>query len=269
MSLYYFIKQRITAELLRLKEITTPDAIANYGHIYPKADNLLYFQDGAGVEHALTLVDKNYGEAYIYNNAVNTVIETADIPIALRQILEGSCNNFTFDAGSTGTITSYQSGIGGAGFTRVNSVGHGLSNGDVITIRGASVAGYNGVHTVSSVNVDYFDIDENFSVDGGASDFDQGASLTANGGTDGMYACAWIISTAPALACQLSWKIYVNATPQNKSVSERIYENNSMKGAAANSIVNIVTGDKIWLSVQSDSTADILNVHGNFNLHQL
>ena len=44
-----------------LKETTTPTADAGYGKVYTKADNRLYFQDGAGVEHALTsLAFKSY-----------------------------------------------------------------------------------------------------------------------------------------------------------------------------------------------------------------
>ena len=43
---------RINAAL-HLPEITTPTAIVNYGSIYPKTDNNLYFQDGAGVEKTL------------------------------------------------------------------------------------------------------------------------------------------------------------------------------------------------------------------------
>ena len=39
-----------------MKETTTPTAVANYGAIYPKADNRLYFQDGAGLEHVLSLI---------------------------------------------------------------------------------------------------------------------------------------------------------------------------------------------------------------------
>ena len=34
-----------------MKECTTPAAVANMGALYTKADNHLYFQDGAGVEH--------------------------------------------------------------------------------------------------------------------------------------------------------------------------------------------------------------------------
>ena len=35
----------------------TPSAVADYGKIYTKSDNLLYFQDGAGVEHTIGIVD--------------------------------------------------------------------------------------------------------------------------------------------------------------------------------------------------------------------
>ncbi|MFC1658221.1 NosD domain-containing protein [Candidatus Omnitrophota bacterium] len=39
--------------VLNLKETTTPTADTDYGKIYTKNDNKLYFQDGAGSEHAL------------------------------------------------------------------------------------------------------------------------------------------------------------------------------------------------------------------------
>jgi len=215
------------------------------------------------------LVKSKYGEAYIYDNAVNTIIETANIPIALRQISVGSLNGFTFNAGSTGVITSFQIGTGGAGFTRVNSVGHGLSNGAIVTGRGSTVAAYNGVHTVSSVSTDYYDIDATFSADGGVSDWDQGTHLIVGAGSAGAYASTWDMNTAPAAACTLRWQMYINAAEQIKSTSERIYENNSLKGANATAIFTVAEGDIIWLAVQSDGTANILNLHGNFNLHKL
>ncbi len=39
-----------------MKEVTTPTALADHGRIYTKADNKLYFQDGAGTEHELAFV---------------------------------------------------------------------------------------------------------------------------------------------------------------------------------------------------------------------
>lgn len=41
---------------VNLKEITTPTAKADYGAIYTKVNNKLYFQDGAGVEHEINFV---------------------------------------------------------------------------------------------------------------------------------------------------------------------------------------------------------------------
>jgi len=42
--------------ILFLLETTTPTAITNYGAIYTKNDNKLYFQDGAGTEHTIAFV---------------------------------------------------------------------------------------------------------------------------------------------------------------------------------------------------------------------
>jgi hypothetical protein len=41
---------------LELQETTTPTATADYGKIYCKSDNKLYFQDGAGTEHEIAFV---------------------------------------------------------------------------------------------------------------------------------------------------------------------------------------------------------------------
>jgi len=41
---------------LHLFETTTPTAVTNYGAIYTKNDNELYFQDGAGNEKTVTTV---------------------------------------------------------------------------------------------------------------------------------------------------------------------------------------------------------------------
>ncbi len=42
--------------VLMLKETTTPTADTNYGKLYTKNDNKLYFQDGANAEHEISLV---------------------------------------------------------------------------------------------------------------------------------------------------------------------------------------------------------------------
>ena len=42
--------------VLMLTETTTPTADTNYGKVYCKSDNKLYFQDGAGAEHEVAFV---------------------------------------------------------------------------------------------------------------------------------------------------------------------------------------------------------------------
>ena len=52
----YTAKWKEAKENLRiqLKERATPTADADYGKIYTKTDNKLYFQDGAGTEHEIS-----------------------------------------------------------------------------------------------------------------------------------------------------------------------------------------------------------------------
>lgn len=46
----------IVDDCVAMLETATPGAVANYGRIYCKNDNKLYFQDGAGVEHEIAFV---------------------------------------------------------------------------------------------------------------------------------------------------------------------------------------------------------------------
>jgi len=229
----------------------------------------VYIADGIGSglwsEHAIS--DKYYGEAYTYNNTVDTVIETANIPIALRQIVTGSLDGFTFAAGGTASISVYADYSGTVAGTVLATSTHGLATDDIITIRGTT--SYNGVHQVTVVDATHFYFTDTWVANDGASDYDQGAHLIVGTLAGGKYATTWDMNTAPAGACQLFWQMYINTTAQPKSTSERNYANNDLKGANATATLEVVAGDIIWLSVKSTTTANILNKHGNFNLHQL
>jgi len=48
--------ERWRPDVLRIKEGATPVAEADYGKVYTKNDNKIYFQDGAGVEHEIAFV---------------------------------------------------------------------------------------------------------------------------------------------------------------------------------------------------------------------
>ncbi len=92
----------IESGLLTLKETTTPTADTDYGKIYNKSDNRLYWQTGAGTE--LTIHDSN---------------DTVDIPINITM----------YDAAPAfGALTQFNGGI------EMLSEADTLSNGDDITI---------------------------------------------------------------------------------------------------------------------------------------
>jgi hypothetical protein len=46
----------IETGIICIKETTTPTAKTDYGKVYTKSDNKLYFQDGAGNEHEIQFV---------------------------------------------------------------------------------------------------------------------------------------------------------------------------------------------------------------------
>lgn len=215
---------------------------------------------------AIRTVPKRYGEAYICDNSNATVIETAGTPIAIRQIISGILHNFNFDAGSTGAITAFADYTGTvAGAVLVTSGTHGLSTGNIITIRGTT--SYNGIFSVTVVDVNSFYIIDTWVADDGASDWDQGASLTCV--ESSVYACYWRMNTGPDAACTLTWKVNVNATPQCPSIAEKKMAINDYDSCSSSCLLTLVTGDTVWLSVQSDSTADITNKYGEFGIHRL
>lgn len=45
----------IVSDQYTLRETTTPTAVGDWGKVYTKNDNKLYFQDGAGTEHTVTI----------------------------------------------------------------------------------------------------------------------------------------------------------------------------------------------------------------------
>lgn len=253
---------------LHMEEIITPKAVDSVGKIYTKSDNVLYFQDGAGVEQALSVVGDYYGEAYIYNNSDATVIETADTPIALRvNILSGTLDGFTFGAGSTAAITAYADYSGTVAGTVLATSTHGLATGTIVTIRGTT--NYNGIFAITVVDSTHFYFTDTWVADDGASDFDQPARLTAGAGAAGTYASTWQMSTAPASACTLIWKMNRNTVPCYKSTAERKYAINDLDTCSSSCIFTVADGEIIWLSVQSSDTGNITNKHGEFYLLRL
>lgn len=80
---------------LFIAEIATPVARPNYGAIYPKDDNILYFQDGAGIEHSVD-VDDAGGD--VVGPGASTDNALARFHLATGKIIQNS-NAILNDAG--------------------------------------------------------------------------------------------------------------------------------------------------------------------------
>jgi hypothetical protein len=253
--------------VFRVAETTTPTAQANYGAYYTKSDNIPYFQDGAGNEKALATSDANYGSMYLDDNSTATTIETAGTPIMLRNWTAGSnLSNWTFDAGSTGAITAYSDGTT---VTNVASAGHGLSTGDIISIRGTT--NYNGVHEITYINASSFSIAVAFAGDDGASDWDQGSYIEAGTGAAGTYGVEWSMSSSEqgAAGSTVDFVIYKNDTAQTEGALSRKFSNNDVGAMGSGCIITIADGDIVSLTASSSGTNTITNQYGNIRVRRL
>lgn len=254
---------------LNLREIATPVAIPNYGAIYTKSDNKLYFQDGAGIEHEVFIVGNYYAEMYLDNNAIATVIETSDTPIALRHCSAGFLNGWTFNAGSAGAITAYADyGATVAGTVKATSAAHGLTTGDIITIRGTT--SYNGVFEITVIDADNFYFTDTWVADDGASDWDEGSYLLAGSGAGGIYAISWgvCLTEGGAAGSVITGQLCLNTVIEKKSVSCRRFANNDKGGVSGRSLLSVSEGDRVCFLMISSGVNDITAIYGNLSLRR-
>ena len=217
-----------------------------------------------------TNLTPEYGEMYIYSNSTETVINTVNTPIALRNITSGLVSGFAFDAGrqlNMDSFNDYSGTVAGAVRLYDAIADHRFSTGDVITI--SNTTNYNGIFEVTKIDDYNFYIIAAWAGDDGVSNCIRGTSLTALTGSAGVYTSTWQMTTAPAGACELCFKVNINETPQNKSTACRDMAINDKDNNSSTCLLTIADGDIIWLSVESDSTDNIVNSMGNINLEKL
>ena len=178
--------------------------------------SLVFTASATKISEVCNELHNKYGEMYIYNNSTATVIDTANTPIALRQITTGLVSGFTFVAGHYYAMDSFADYSGTvAGTVRLDDMfTHGFYTGNIITISGTT--NYNGIFKVTVIDASSFYITATWAGDDGASECYRGASLTALSDSAGVYTSTWQMTTAPAGACELCFKVNINETPQNK-----------------------------------------------------
>ena len=210
-----------------------------------------------------------YGEMYNYENAVATPIDLLADYHAIITITEGSVKGFTFKVGSTGPIASFATHSGGLA-TLITDVGHGLLNGEVITISNST--NYTGSHVITWIDADTFTIPVAYVAEAGGPNWVRGSSLQANPGSAGIYRVVWGTTIFPAGASVIiRIQVSKNTTVLNNMCgSTRLVVATDYRNIAGGGFISIADGDYIWLSVRNETDdTDVTLRHSNVNINKI
>lgn len=99
---------RTEGDGLIMNEITTPETIFNYGRIYPKMDNRLYFLDGDGNERIVSLDDTDgYLDAEVrhavFSDSTTQTLTSVTVP--WNMCFDTKEHEHGVTLGTTGTVT--------------------------------------------------------------------------------------------------------------------------------------------------------------------
>jgi len=207
---------------------------------------------------------KEHGEMFCYENAVDTVINEQDSYEFIQGILsDNGLHGFTFDAGSTGSITAWADASGDVTAT---SAGHTLAVGDQVNIAGTT--NYNGTYLVKAINVNDFDITHSWDGDDAEGVFTQPDCLIV------LIAGDYYFNFSCSLRSDGNGKTYKfelvnNTIHKDDSATERKIGTGSDIGSmGSGGVMTIAVGDRIALQVTSpDATvSNITLVHCNVSL---
>ena len=214
----------------------------------------------------------DFAEMWLNNNAVATVVATADTPIAISDFTTGLLNEFTFQAGTRGEdIVSYATYDEGASTLVTTTADHGLSDGDFITI--SNTTNYNAVYEIlSAPTTKTFEIDKAWDTNDDAQGYyDRGSCFTAGAMATGTYQAHAHLSSSVGGAANDTVKIqtYINKSLCPKCIGPRKFVTNDQGNLIGGSYILVTAGDKIWLSIMNSGTDNITNQYGNFRMHRI
>ena len=252
--------------VLRMAETTTPTARTNYGDVYTKTDNNMYFQDGAGSEHVVRLGSSDYGEFGNTVAADEVLVSADEWHAAYNANINASAPHlsvgFTFVAGSNGTGNVTTAAAGAA--ININDAAHGLLSGDYVTVQSAN---HVGIGTVTLVDVDNFTVDIAYVGDEVAT-WQMGSYLKV--ATTGIYRGVWNASFSQSLNNTQTSIIapVVNATVATKAFASRLLANNSDVGSiGGNGIMSFTANDRVWFAIQTTAAQTITVENRNVSIH--
>ncbi|MEE9573227.1 MAG: hypothetical protein V3W20_09280 [Candidatus Neomarinimicrobiota bacterium] len=224
------------------------------------------FTDDDGDDHILRFGSNDFAEMYFNANGNPTTIETVNTPIAVRNFTTGTLSGWTYVVGSTGAVTAYYDRGANVG---VHDDTHGLATGDIISIRGTT--NYNGMFSVTVVDADSFYIADTWVANDGASDWDEGDYLLAGAGAGGVYMIDYNISTSEGggAGSTVNYCIYLNTTPQPKTIIQRKFANNDVGAVGGGGEATVSAGDRLIFVQQSSGTNALTNSYGNVRIQKL
>lgn len=206
---------------------------------------------------------------YFAGNAVAQVMETASIPLCVKNFTQGtSLDGFTFDAGSTAGITVYADYAGTVAGTVLATSTHGLTTGDIISIRGTT--NYNGIFQVTVVDGTHFYFTDTWVADDGASDFEEPSHLIASQGTNIKYDVLYALSASEAggAGSTFLWQVYVNTTASAETIISRKFANNDVGSVTGCGEIIVSSGDWVFLTIQSGGTNNVTMNYGCLKVSQ-
>ena len=164
-----------------------------------------------------------------------------------EQVVTGFTHGFTYTAGSTGVIASIADA--GGGDVTINDVAHGLLAGAYITINGTT--DYNGIYEVQTASTDSFTITATWTSDQ-TGYWQQGASLTCNIGSGGIYRGQWSSSgISQTNAHVFDFTPCINDTISAKAKARRKFSNADYGSFSGCGLMNIAEGDVIQFLIQN------------------
>lgn len=260
------------ANNFRMPETTTPTPVPDYGVVYFKSDNMLYFQDGAGTERVIGLGSSDYGEmGNVFGSDAPEIIPSADEWCALHHAnITGSAphlnSGFTFVAGfdGSGTTTTAQAGAS----INIADTAHGLADGDIVTIQSANHVGVGTVLTTGVTdNANNFEVDISYVADE-AITWQMGSYLLV--ATSGTYRGAWNASFYQSTNNTKTTIVtpFISTTSNTKATAQRLLTNNTDIGSiGGNTLAEVTAGDRIWFAVKTTVAQTLTFTIRNASIH--
>ena len=225
------------------------------------------------VPSILPIIPTPIAEMYQYESAGVQTIDTTDVYHFALLYSAGDLEGWTFNAGSTGPIASFEDYSGTvAGTIKAVDVAHGLITGDDISITGTSAPNdYNGIYTLTKIDDDSF-----YFTNAGwnattTATWVEGSYLEAGAAVAGCYLINFSITAASAAAAKnFKFELFKNSSELNKTATEMTPAGTNHQSCGSNGLVTILPGDRIYVALKNETDANDLNLeHSNVILHKI